>query len=64
MLSFKCWLEKVQVRERTEQIYYVYCEAFGVRFFREFCSVLQYIEYHRNAYNRKVSLVFSKNGCR
>ena len=64
MLSFKCWLEKVQVRGRTEQIYYVYSKEFGVRFFCEFYTALQYIEYHRNTYNCEVSLVFNRNGCR
>ena len=79
MLKFKCWVEKIQVGESTEQIYIVYCEEFGIHFFFSLKHVLQYIESWRKkrvlAYilkinkNRsindcKVSLVFSKNGCR
>ena len=63
----------------AEKLYYVYCEEIGIRFFFTFWQVLQYIESCRKkrvlAYilkinkNRsindcKVSLVFSKNGCR
>lgn len=77
MLSFKCWIEKVQIGERTEQIYYVYSEEVGLRFFCELYSVLQYINdcrqvlayllrinKNRSINDCKVSLVFSKNGCR
>lgn len=66
MLSFKCWIEKVQYHRGAgaEQLYYVYCKEVGIKFFFTFWQVLQYIESCRSACDCKVSLVFSKNACR
>lgn len=66
MLSFKCWIEKVQYHKGAgaEQLYYVYCKELGIKFFFTFWQVLQYIEDYSRACNCRVSLVFSRNGHR
>lgn len=66
MLSFKCWIEKVQYHRGAgaERLYYLYCEEIGIKFFFTFSQVLQYIESCRSSCNCRVSLLFSRNGCR
>ena len=66
MLSFKCWVEKVQYHRGAgaERLYYLYCEEIGIKSFFTFWQVLQYIESCRNACNCRVSLVYSGNGYR
>ena len=66
MLKFKCWVEKVQYYRGagTTELYYLYCEEIGIKFFFTFRQVLQYIESCRSSCNCRVSLVYNKNGHR